>query len=512
MSRWRRSWSLTPPPPENDNAEAEEAGQVDPNEEDEWREEMELGAHVPDDVSFAGAAGLDSGEGVDQPGVTVGSGRRDAEYYLARLHSYLYPGAKLTLIEACYALGMEKLKGHVSDTAMDRMCRYKAEVLLPHGNIHPPSLYLLKKCLQVEDAHQYEQHLCINGCCRFPQLRKSQFSAHRGERCPKCKEPRFVVRQLMTGAFVTPRKVFWDFGLAATIQHHFFSNTEFCERRGTGRDKYQFDFYRSKEAAELNKRVGNESLFLPDNSCWELGYDGFQCFAFKQYTAGVLTLRCVDLPPEYRTKKRFAAPLVIIPGPMEPASIEHYVSGVLQEFAAYGPLGKQHYLVLSTMDPCLIGTSPNMLLCHSTGSKKMEVVELKRSADGAMHKRLLVHQPILSGMEADQPASTKFSRFLGVAGFLGGCGGCQLVGTNLTPKGGRAPMHFLGYNKPTKCGLRIPEAPQQDAFCGDDAIRITHAMQVLCNPQHMPLHTLGCLSDTLCMDVTHRCKELGTLS
>jgi hypothetical protein len=107
----------------------------------------------------------------------------------------------------------------------------------------------------------------------------------------------------------------------------------------------------------------------------------------------------------------------------------------------------------------------------------LEVVETKRSANGGVEKRAFTHQPIMSGMEADHPAGLKFSNFLGVGAFIG-CGRCRLRGVNKSPKGRKTGMHYLGYNKPTRCGLRVAKAPEEDAFCGDASIRVSPAMQV----------------------------------
>jgi hypothetical protein len=110
----------------------------------------------------------------------------------------------------------------------------------------------------------------------------------------------------------------------------------------------------------------------------------------------------------------------------------------------------------------------------------LEVVETKRSANGCVEKRAFIHQPIMSAMEADHPAGLKFNNFMGVGAFIG-CGRCRLRGVNKTPKGKKCGMHHLGYNKPTKCGLMVPNAPVEDAFCGDASIRVDIAMQVCTN-------------------------------
>jgi hypothetical protein len=41
----------------------------------------------------------------------------------------------------------------------------------------------------------------------------------------------------------------------------------------------------------------------------------------------------------YRSRRRFVAPLVIIPGPKEPKNIYPYVEGIMSAMAACGPGG-----------------------------------------------------------------------------------------------------------------------------------------------------------------------------
>lgn len=217
--------------------------------------------------------------------------KRDARFFLNNLRTLLYPGAKLTVIQACYVLGMEKSLGHVSDKVVDRMCRYISEVLLPEGNLHPPSIYLLKKCLKVAPATDFEQHVCVNDCCKFPRLATRQYPAHVDETCGTCGERRFDVVQLTSGVSIKPRKVFWDLGLARTIKERFFANPEFCQNRATKRDTYDTDYYQSEEATRLNDKLGG-AVRETDNSVWELGSDGFQPFAFKTHSSTVVALRC----------------------------------------------------------------------------------------------------------------------------------------------------------------------------------------------------------------------------
>jgi hypothetical protein len=87
---------------------------------------------------------------------------RDAKFYMEHLQKPLYPGAALTVIGACYVLDTEKVEGRMCDKTVDRLCRYLSEKVLPKGNLHPPSFYILKKCMRVLDAVEFEQHVCPN--------------------------------------------------------------------------------------------------------------------------------------------------------------------------------------------------------------------------------------------------------------------------------------------------------------------------------------------------------------
>jgi hypothetical protein len=106
---------------------------------------------------------------------------------------------------------------------------------------------------------------------------------------------------------------------------------------------------------------------------------------------------------------------------------------------------------------------------------------------GSLQCSTMVHQPILGGLCADGPAAAKVTRFLTAGAFLA-CGNCTLQGTNDIPvepppaAGGsttvKGVMHYLGYSKPTTCGLRLTNAPTKEALCGDAEVAVTSEMQV----------------------------------
>jgi hypothetical protein len=121
------------------------------------------------------------------------------------------------------------------------------------------------------------------------------------------------------------------------------------------------------------------------------------------------------------------------------------------------------------------------------GSMRFFVREVVKDDDGLLKARDFIHQPILGSMCADGPAAAKVSKHLTAGAFLG-CGVCGLRGVNDIPvKDGatgdvhtkKGVMHYLGYDKPTPCGLLVPGAPTTTNLCGDPAIRFDHDSQVL---------------------------------
>jgi hypothetical protein len=59
----------------------------------------------------------------------------------------IYPGARVTVLQACYCLLTHKLSNNFGDVALDELLRLLHEVILPEGHLLPPSLYLLRKVI-----------------------------------------------------------------------------------------------------------------------------------------------------------------------------------------------------------------------------------------------------------------------------------------------------------------------------------------------------------------------------
>jgi hypothetical protein len=110
----------------------------------------------------------------------------------------------------------------------------------------------------------------------------------------------------------------------------------------------------------------------------------------------------------------------------------------------------------------------------------------RHDATGELTSTSMVHQPILGSMAADTPATAKIDKRTSTAAKMG-CGGCLLQGTNdvpvatapgTEPRTRKGVMHYLGYDKPTKCGLCVEGVPISENICGDEEIQLDHDSQV----------------------------------
>lgn len=109
-------------------------------------------------------------------------------------------------MQACFLALYMKRRHHQTDQHFEEECKLNHSVRLPPGNTHPSSLYMMKKLVGCREVHEVEQHVCVNDCYKFKKLQPQQYRTAVFERCPKCHELRFDVKQTLRGQRVVPRK------------------------------------------------------------------------------------------------------------------------------------------------------------------------------------------------------------------------------------------------------------------------------------------------------------------
>lgn len=127
-----------------------------------------------------------------------------------------------------------------------------------------------------------------------------------------------------------------------------FGSAEFCAVRA--KDRQANPWWQSPEAHRLSEALGGNLLEDTSTSPYALGFDFAQMFAFKDHSTGLIMLRCEDMDPWTRSKRKFHVPLMIICGPKQPSNIDIYLKLVLDDFRQYGPGGKLKKRFCTTLD------------------------------------------------------------------------------------------------------------------------------------------------------------------
>lgn len=172
------------------------------------------------------------------------------------------------------------------------------------------------------------------------------------------------------------------FGLQHVICDRLFSNPDFCASRTMGRDS---GWYASKDARRLDHAIGGQlSSFY--TSAYTIGFDFVNPYSSgTDHSSGVVMLRCEDLPLDQRPLRKFHPVLMLIPGPIQPLSMDPYFKVIADDFVRYGP------------------DSPH----------GMEVVPTTRCPNGQLAPaRQFGHKVVLCGMAADTPAKSKAGNFM----------------------------------------------------------------------------------------------------
>lgn len=254
--------------------------------------------------------GSENQGGVDS-GNAQSSSSRNVQFYIANIHAPLYSGSSMTVLEYTYAVLTEKAHSKLTDTSIDRWLRLHASVVLPAGNLCPPSLYIARQLVGCKLAAELERHVCVKDHYLFPNLPRSEYRQHLHECCPLCQvsmhnslpavvstsqqrvrvhqEPRFKLTKAGT---IVPVKTFWYLGVKNAITE-LFSQKEWAGKRGTSRTT-PGDYYRSVEARRVHdylEPLGCEFLSDKGTSAYELGLDWCQVFTGKTHSVGIVGVR-----------------------------------------------------------------------------------------------------------------------------------------------------------------------------------------------------------------------------
>ena len=126
----------------------------------------------------------------------------------------------ITITTLCFGLPLQGLSGaaahHSSSFESDLGCEFchhllnicvcRSDVLLPKGNILPPSLYLAERIVHSRPPDSCAYHACPEDHKVWPHLPRREWALHKDDRC-ECGAARFVTQTVPGVPCLRPAKV-----------------------------------------------------------------------------------------------------------------------------------------------------------------------------------------------------------------------------------------------------------------------------------------------------------------
>lgn len=277
------------------------------------------------------------------------------------------PGCSVTVLQAAYWLGTMKNENRVTDEVIDRMCGMIHKLLLPPGNLFPPSYHMVKAVLEVESSSTCAKHVCDKCWSLFTHMEPIDYSACCDDVCtkPGCGNRRFNVSD---SGVVAPKRTMYQFDVRATVldlmdpiweslelyrnqrKEDFNNNTTFWgSPAGHSLDQatgFKFSQPGPDEVAipfglgtisKLYKYAVYHRIVCHMTVVEPAGGDGVQIFTNKVYGTLVVGLRITEAPAGLVMKNVTWAPVCIVQGPTEPGSLHEILAGIRAFFEKHDP-------------------------------------------------------------------------------------------------------------------------------------------------------------------------------
>ena len=96
--------------------------------------------------------------------------RGTGQWYRFHRECAVHPGSQVSVMQACYFIATLKSQHKVTDVVVDQICSLIHHVLMPKGNLFPPSLHLLRAVAGAPDAASLARDVCDKCWMVFPAL------------------------------------------------------------------------------------------------------------------------------------------------------------------------------------------------------------------------------------------------------------------------------------------------------------------------------------------------------
>lgn len=167
------------------------------------------------DAHEDGANGWTSGEDASSDGLAheeddvVRPKKGTGRWYRRLRMDSVVQGNPFSVLQTCFWIAQMKYDFRISDAAIDAFCSLIHYLLLPAGNLFPPSYHLVKAVLGVPDGIQCVRHVCQQCWRLFPDMQPEQYQHHSGDKCAHCSADRFNIG---VGGVPTPVRCAYYFG------------------------------------------------------------------------------------------------------------------------------------------------------------------------------------------------------------------------------------------------------------------------------------------------------------
>ncbi|KAF6257688.1 hypothetical protein COO60DRAFT_1701687 [Scenedesmus sp. NREL 46B-D3] len=276
--------------------------------------------------------GLPVDMGSSAGGSTTKAGSQ-AEWYRGHLKDPLWAcqgeNSKLQIHQAVFMLMSWKSDFCVRDGAFEALLGMMSKLFLPEGNKLPPSYYLMKAILEVQDISSVEWHACEAGCTGWEPTPKAQW--HKHDHCQKCKGKRF---KTVMGKLVPVRR-FW-FVLPEDSIKELMSDPEFVAALLAAKVARVGSFWESSEFNRLNKAVGGV-LTSTLHGVIELGFDFAQPYNFVQHSTGLMFMRYCGLPNGASAWREWHKLVLCIEGTTEPSVMDAFLAPLIKSLLRLAP-------------------------------------------------------------------------------------------------------------------------------------------------------------------------------
>ena len=324
----------------------EQGGEEGEEEQEEQEDEERAEQDIPDDS-------WETNMLLNENPIQAGGSRQTGLMVRNNLQTLVRPQGK-TLAEVLHGILSKDRPVHVIEDMLEvaRECT--------NNKYFPRSFHVLKKALHMRSLDSVDIHIC-GACWKFAwkPVEKANWPTCDTQctcefcTCPKCLQNGKISKRFeqdLSGR-LAPRHNCYYFGLEHQI-NAMYANENFRNSRRHGKTFNKVGSWWSSEHVRwINSQTGGRAspendlpmqqglgeAFQYENGVYSLHFDWVQVCRMgrKSYSVGMIVLRCDDVEESKLNTDEWSMPLMVIPGPKEPPSMDIHWQIIQSQFDEY---------------------------------------------------------------------------------------------------------------------------------------------------------------------------------